>query len=89
MTKKFGIKFPPWLNIQKKFIDIYSILDVIEYEPDADMIFNYLMVSALASATELIEREGLKPSGGNLDILLTALAFMRVWVRVIKHCMIS
>ena len=61
----------------KKFIDIYSILDVIEYEPDADMIFNYLMVSALASATELIEREGLKPSGGNLDISLTDLAFMR------------
>ena len=39
---------------------------MIGYEPDADMIFNYLMVSALASATDLIEREGLKPSGGNL-----------------------
>ena len=37
----------------------------MEYEPDADMIFNYLMVSALAAATDLVEREGLKPRGGN------------------------
>ena len=45
------------------------ILDVIEYEPDADMIFNYLMVSALASATDIIEREGLKPSGGMYNMI--------------------
>ena len=38
----------------------------MEYEPDADMIFNYLMVSALAAATDFVEKEGLKPSGGNL-----------------------
>ena len=37
----------------------------MEYEPDADMIFNYLMVSALAAATDLVEREGLRPTGGN------------------------
>ena len=37
----------------------------MEYEPDADMIFNYLMVSALAAATDFVEKEGLKPSGGN------------------------
>ena len=36
----------------------------MEYEPDGDMIFNYLMVSALAAATDFIEKEGLKPSGG-------------------------
>ena len=36
----------------------------MEYEPDADMIFNYLMVSALAAATDFVEKEGLKPSGG-------------------------
>ena len=36
----------------------------MEYVPDADMIFNYLMISALAAATDYIEREGLKPSGG-------------------------
>ena len=36
----------------------------MEYEPDADMIFNYLMVSALAAATDYVEKEGLKPSGG-------------------------
>ena len=40
--------------------------DVMEYVPDADMIFNYLMISALAAATDYIEREGLKPSGGKL-----------------------
>jgi hypothetical protein len=28
------------------------------------MIFNYLMVSALASATDYIERNGIKPTGG-------------------------
>ena len=41
--------------------------DVMEYVPDADMIFNYLMISALAAATDYIEREGLKPTGGKLD----------------------
>ena len=39
----------------------------MEYEPDGDMIFNYLMVSALAAATDFIEKEGLKPSGGKLS----------------------
>ena len=39
----------------------------MEYVPDADMIFNYLMISALAAATDYIEREGLKPSGGKLE----------------------
>ena len=42
-------------------------LDVMEYVPDADMIFNYLMISALAAATDYIEREGLKPTGGEKD----------------------
>ena len=41
----------------------------MEYEPDADMIFNYLMVSALAAATDFVEKEGLKPSGGKLCFL--------------------
>ena len=41
-----------------------TISDVMEYEPDADMIFNYLMVSALAAATDFVEKEGLKPTGG-------------------------
>jgi hypothetical protein len=42
---------------------LYGV-DVLEYEPDADMIFNYLMVSALASATDYIERNNIKPTGG-------------------------
>ena len=41
----------------------------MEYEPDADMIFNYLMVSALAAATDYVEKEGLKPSGGETDLV--------------------
>ena len=40
--------------------------DVMDYEPDADMVFNYLMVSALAEATDLIDKQGMKPSGGDL-----------------------
>ena len=42
---------------------------MLEYEPDADMIFNYLMVSALAAATDYVERNGIKPTGGNFKIL--------------------
>ena len=42
-------------------------LDVLEYEPDADMIFNYLMIAALATATDAIERNSLKPTGGMED----------------------
>ena len=40
------------------------ILDLMEYEPDANMLFNYLMVSALANVTERLEREGGKKSTG-------------------------
>jgi hypothetical protein len=47
---------------------------VLEYEPDADMIFNYLMVSALASATDYIERNNIKPTGGKLTHLFNYLA---------------
>ena len=45
-------------------ICIVSFLDVTIYEPDADMIFNYLMVSALANATDTIEKQNLKATGG-------------------------
>lgn len=38
----------------------------MDYEPDADMVFNYLMVSALAEATDIIDKKGLKPSGGEI-----------------------
>ena len=34
------------------------------YEPDADMIFNYLMVSALANSSDIIEKRNLKATGG-------------------------
>jgi hypothetical protein len=42
-------------------------VDVMDYEPDADMVFNYLMVSALAEATDAIEKKGMKPTGGKID----------------------
>ena len=48
------------------------------YEPDADMIFNYLMVSALANAAHIIESKNLKASGGeyqNYSIIWTS----RLW----------
>ena len=45
------------------------VSDVMDYEPDADMVFNYLMVSALAEATDLIEKKGMKPSGKDLQDL--------------------
>ena len=46
----------------------------MEYEPDADMIFNYLMVSALAAATDFVEKEGLKPTGGEWSDLVNQLS---------------
>ena len=43
---------------------LYFLSDVTVYEPEADMIFNYLMVSALAKATDIIEKKNLKATGG-------------------------
>ena len=48
---------------------LHHVTDVMDYEPDADMVFNYLMVSALAEATDLIEKKGIKPSGKDLQDL--------------------
>ncbi len=36
----------------------------MEYDPDADMLFNYLLVSALAEATDAVDKGGTKLSGG-------------------------
>ena len=44
--------------------NLYFFSDVTVYEPEADMIFNYLMVSALAKATDIIEKKNLKATGG-------------------------
>ena len=59
-------------------LDKFKIADVMEYEPDADMIFNYLMVSALAAATDFVEKEGLKPSGGKIGVAVVSLGDRRV-----------
>merc|ERR1719422_1178234 len=58
-------------DVKLALVDVLdeALQDVMEYVPDADMIFNYLMISALAAATDYIEREGLKPSGGDLQEL--------------------
>merc|ERR1712223_1120918 len=46
-----------------------AIQDVTMFEPDADMIFNYLMVSALANSTDIIEKKSLKATGELLEEL--------------------
>ena len=63
---------------------ICNISDVMEYEPDADMIFNYLMVSALAAATDYVEKEGLKPSGGEKLLILI---LTRKTSRLLSSCL--
>ena len=37
--------------------------DIMAYEPDANMVFNYLMVSALATVADMVERSGNKTNG--------------------------
>ena len=41
--------------------------DLMEYEPDANMLFNYMMISALANVADRVEREGGKSSGGRIE----------------------
>ena len=43
--------------------------DLMEYEPDANMLFNYMMISALANVADRVEREGGKSSGGRIERL--------------------
>jgi hypothetical protein len=51
-------------------INLLYFSDVTMYEPDADMIYNYLMVAALANATDIIEKKNLKATGGMyIDII--------------------
>ena len=45
--------------------------DLMEYEPDANMLFNYMMISALANVADRVEREGGKSSGGRIERLPT------------------
>ena len=40
----------------------------MEFEPDANMLFNYMMISALANVADRVEREGGKSSGGRIEI---------------------
>jgi len=56
-------------DVKLALVDVLdeALQDVIEYEPDAAMIFNYLMVAAIASAADIIERNGLKPTGSDLQ----------------------
>ena len=68
-----------------------SFSDVTIYEPDADMIFNYLMVSALANATDIIEKKNLKATGGTSYIhMLEKIQFTsqkgrHIWIDTL-HC---
>ena len=50
----------------------YFILfsDIMQYEADQNMVFNYLMVSGLAAATDMFEKNGTGMTGGeNIRIL--------------------
>merc|ERR1719150_2406672 len=71
LAEKLGADAAARTDVKLALVDVLdeAIQDVMEYVPDADMIFNYLMISALAAATDYIEREGLKPSGGDLQEL--------------------
>lgn len=48
---------------------IFIFSDITDFEPDANMVFNYLMMSALAEAADAIEKKGIKkPSGGTKHV---------------------
>ena len=54
-----------WQNtLWTLILNFVTFADVTIYEPDADMIFNYLMLSALANATDIVEKKKLKATGG-------------------------
>ena len=42
----------------------FYILDIIDHDACPDMVFNYLMVSSLAAAIDQMERQGMRPTGG-------------------------
>ena len=42
--------------------------DIMQYEADQNMVFNYLMVSGLAAATDLFEKNGTGMTGGKFFI---------------------
>ena len=44
-------------------------LDIMQYEADQNMVFNYLMVSGLAAATDLFEKNGTGMTGGKLLVI--------------------
>ncbi len=55
----------------------------MEYEPDADMLFNYLLVAALAESTDTIESKNLNPSEGTYS------NFARYVLLGINYCLLS
>lgn len=63
MVQELTTRF--FFNFYVATFKMKHFLDVTMYEPDADMIFNYLMVSALANASDIIEKKNLKATGGN------------------------
>ena len=62
--------------------------DVTMYEPDADMIFNYLMVSALANSSDIIEKRNLKATGGMYKWFIHNAWFLKNLIvsRFFKYC---
>jgi NhaP-type Na+/H+ or K+/H+ antiporter len=61
----------------------------MQYEADQNMVFNYLMVSGLAAATDMFEKNGAGMTGGKhvfdvLDFLLESMIFLLLKHQIIK-----
>ena len=50
--------------LNKSSITSFFPADIMQYEADQNMVFNYLMVSGLAAATDLFEKNGTGMTGG-------------------------
>ena len=48
----------------------------MQYEADQNMVFNYLMVSGLAAATDLFEKNGTGMTGGK--------SFNKLYCKIVK-----
>lgn len=70
LAEKLGADIAAKNDVRCGLMDIIeeALQDITDFEPDANMVFNYLMMSALAEAADAIEKKGIKkPSGAELQ----------------------
>merc|ERR1712079_25653 len=69
LAEKLGADASARTDVKLALVDVLNeaLQDVLEYEPDGAMLFNYLMVAAIAAAADIIERNSLKPTGSDLQ----------------------